>query len=426
MLQKQDTDLGLAFYFNMYVYNNAGHFVLAKTPEFSIPSPYPPAQAVVIDLDPENVDNDAKDVDAHFKLETVCAKWYGFHHPEDIAIEFGVGTRKGLDDIINFKTINFTNTFCLVSSAIPESLHVFVTLRATSSGGSTISSSDGTTIYNSSLVLEQLMVNDGPDCFIPSHLVSALNHSNEEYFVFAEQLKIGKTYTLLIFGDALPGNDDSVQSPDVRATNIVVDHKQHHFIFTPFTEYPRFFIAGTVNGDITTELYDCEDDLSATSVNHSIFAHWRSISDHLTFETAVVKLHCLDTLDDDCLDYQSPFLSPNGPTSSEHIVSLQIYESYYVAVKPCLNSVCLRAKLSSGVTIEPENLIIDITQSAVELTPSLNCSHVRIKWQKLIFIHAPIYQWSVATRVGSETSSVIKWRNTKDNEIFTDHIKVKY
>ena len=425
-LQKQDTALGLNFYVTMYVYNVAGHFVIARTPEFTIPSSYPPSHAVIIDLDPVDVDSGNKDIDAHFTLNTVCAKWYGFNHHENITMRFGVGTVKGLDNIINFKTISDTNVHCFVSSAIPESLHVFVSLRATSSGGSTISSSDGIMIYNSSRVLEQLIIYDGPICFVPSHLVSTRNHSMEEYFVFAEPLHTGKTYTLRILGDALAENEVFVQSQDIHVKNIFFGHNQHDIIFEPFTENPLFSFSESINGGISTLLYNCEDDLSATTVNNFILAHWRGISDQFTFETAVVKLHCLDTSDDDCIDYQSPFSSTNGKTWSEHDVSLQTYETYYVAVKPCLNSVCLKSKLSSGVVIEPESPIIDIMQSEIELASS-NCSRVRIIWQRFTYINVPVYQWSIATVIGmtAQTSAIVQWRNALSIQMYTDHIQVK-
>ena len=426
LLQKQDTDLGLAFYFNLYIYNIAGHFTRVRTPEFTIPSTYPATHAAIIDLDPEEIDDHADDIDAHFSVSTVCARWYGFHHHEDVTIEFGVGTIKGLDDIVKFRQINFTNSFCLVSSAIPDFVHIFVSLRATGSGGSTISSSDGITIYNSSLVLKKLTVYDGPECFIPSHLVAALKQSNGDTFDFAEPLSIGKTYTLRIHGDNLPEKGILVQSPEIHTMKVITGQNEHYFIFTPFTEYPKFAVSGTFSGNISVELFDCEDDLSAIPVNNSIVAHWRGISDHFTFEAAVVKLKCLDTFDTNCIDYQTSITSTGRNSSSENKVSLPINESYYVAVKPCLNSVCLKEKLSTGVIAEPESANIEIVKSVAELTTSLNCSRVQIEWNKLNFINVPVYQWSITTGVGSKTGPITQWKTTQEIDILADRFQVRY
>ena len=433
-LQSQDTDLGLKFYITLHVYNIAGHFLTVVTPEFTIPSRYPPGQAIVTDLNPaegtENViiDRDLTDIDAHFSANTLCAIWKGFHHPESLTLEFGIGSATGLDDIYTFTIINNTHSHCLTSTNIPFEVKIYVSVRATNSAGSTTSSSDGVVIYNISRILDQLNVFDGPECFTQTHLLPAftiLQHIGKESFIFNLALMIGKVYTLRFFSQ-----DNAVINAFLNSSDFVIltetssSSYQQEFVFQPYVEYPVFSISNVNLVSVTADLYDCEEDVTAAVSSKSSMAHWRGLSDHFEYEVTLIKLSCSDTANDSCFDYLLPFMSVEENTIIKHESNLSMKHTYYTGVMPCINSVCGNAKLSSGVYIEPDTLTLNIIKSELVIKNS-DCTHVVLEWTPVSDIDTSFYQWSVGTTFGKSTtlSAIMQWQTVEATN--NDQVSVK-
>ena len=434
-LQSQDTDIGIKFYITLHVYNIAGHFLTVVTPEFTIPSRYPPGQAIVTDLNPSEgtknviIDRDLTDIDAHFSANTLCAIWKGFHHQESLTLEFGLGSSAGLDDIYTFTIINNTHSHCLTSTNIPFDVKVYVSVRATNSAGSTTSSSDGVVIYNISRILDQLNVFDGPECFTQTHLLptfTILQHIGKESFIFNQALMIGKVYTLRFSSQGNTVINAFLHSSDfVILTETSSGSYQQEFVFQPYAEYPVFNISNVNLDSVKADLYDCEQDVMAAAVSsNSGMAHWRGLSDHFAYDVTLIKLSCSDTSNEFCFDYLLPFSSVEENKFIKHDINLGIKNTYYTGVMPCINYVCGNAKLSSGVYIEPDTLTLNIIKSELVIKNS-DCTHVVLEWTPVSDIDTSFYQWSVETTFGKSTSlsAIMQWQTVEASD--NDQVSVK-
>ena len=417
-LQKQDTDIGLAFYIQMQVYNIAGHFLSVTTPEFTLPAMYPPAHAIITDLDPSEdtnqdvVNGDNTDVDAHFSTNTVCAAWKGFDHHEDIKLEFGLGSSSGLDDIYNFRNINSTQSYCLISTNILDNVKIFVSVRATSSAGSTIASSDGVIIYNTQHVLDKLEVFDGPECFSKKHLLSKISNISTESFWFDHTLIIGKIYTLRLL------NPNSIsQSLDIYLVQTMSDNDHRDLIFQPYVEYPTFILADPGKEPETAEIYDCEENIPVALGRHSIMAHWNDLSDHFTYEAALITLGCANALDSSCFEYQTPFSAVKEHAWIKHKFNLHTESTYHTGVRPCLNSACADVKLSTGVKVESDVFTVNILESKSAKGDS-GCTSISLEWTQINTVNVSFYQWSVATSIGRADgiSILVQWRTVTSTD----------
>ena len=417
-LQKQDTDVGLMFYVIMHVYNNAGHFITLKTLDFSLPSAYPPGQVIVTDIDPVDATDSnliggaAVDIDAHFTNNTACLSWTGFVHHEDVTLEFGIGSLQGLDDIYNFTHVNNSGLQCITSSNIPSGMRIFTSLRAMSTGGSTISSSDGLIIYNVNSVMNELVVFDGPECFKENNDLTKTTSSLDETLILEQPLAIGKTYSLRILSQNIPDAYTNASALGIHMKQIINDSKHTDLIFRPFHEIQNLPLPTALNwsdSNITAQLYACEEDVTAVKSKGFLEGHWHGLSNHFTYETAVITLRCLDTSDEACYEYQTPFSAVNGNTALISNLTLLPESTYYVGVRPCLNGNCLRTKLSSGVYIEPDEVIINIRKS--EMSSTAECTNVIIEWDKLSNLNVSFYQWSVTAGIGKtkSPSTIERW-----------------
>ena len=408
--------MGLMFHVIMHVYNNAGHFITVTTQEFGLPSVYPPGHAIVTDIDPlDGTDSyfiaaKATDIDAHFSMNTVCVTWAGFSHHEDLMFEIGIGSLQGIDDIYNFTHANNSNVQCITSSDIPSGIKIFASLRATSTGGSTVSVSDSVIIYDSDTVMNDLVVFDGPECLNQGNIMSTSTDGSGETLVLEWPVSLGKTYTLRLLGQNIPDAYANADTLGIRVKQII-NHSNHtDLIFQPFLNIQSLPLPKAVNGsNITAELYACEEDVSAIKPKGFLEAHWLGHSDQFTYETAVITLRCSNTSDEACYDYQTPFTTINGYTAFISDLLLRPESTYHVGVKPCLNGNCLSPKLSPGVYIEPNEIVINIRKS--EMSSSSECTNVDLEWDHLSNLNVSFYQWSVAATIGgmNSTSMIHQW-----------------
>ena len=424
-LQKHDTDLGLSFYVIMHVFNKAGHAVKVTTEEFTLPSMYPPAKTIIIDLDPDLIidtnilDLSSDDIDAHLSPHNLCAIWGEFAHHDDIHLAFGAGTAIGQDDIYAFTKIGNTNKHCVTSVDIPEDVNIFISIHATSSGGSTISSSDGVIIYNETRILENFFILDGPKCITTDHLLGETVYGPDKVMPLKLSMYEGQGYTLRIVGQNVSGSDIDFHNFDMHIHQVVRNSRDHiDIIFQPYVDMNELLLPPLGNTDTNATsayVYDCEDDISTKMGRASLDAHWSGLSGHFMYEAAAVKLTCDNTLDE-CVEFLSPYTHLFGNEVKLPGLSLEVFETYYVAVRPCLNSKCLTTKLSTGVAIELDHGYdrVEITASTIVLTDT-DCSDLNIIWEAL-YANA-FYKWTVMAKVGiSEThSTLIAWRK-KVNE----------
>ena len=425
-LQKKDTDLGLNFYVILHIYNNAGHSLTLKTPEFGIPATYPPGQARVFDLDLEaiinaNITRDRPiEVNSHLSENTVCAAWSGFKHHENLILEIGVGTAKGFDDIYMFSTINNSDYHCITSDKLPFDSKMFVSVRASCSGGSIISSSDGVIIYNRHIILRSFKVMDGPAC-TESKPVLITNRTITESDIMRLRLIVGQTYMLRLNGKNLSNIVSYFHQNDLHVKNINIVDYQTQLVFQPLIEDIFLHsLSNTSLGDIyLVELYNCEEDISAVVKGSSLIAHWKRHSEDFTYEAAAIQLICTNSSKDTCIKYLTPFISVTDNEVNISSVHLQEGDTYFVGVRPCLNSQCLDTVLSTGVNIEPEGIELCINEAnAFTEDGNSNCLNVTVMFDLISVVNISFYQWSLSTNIGnSNTMSLIgQWKSILSDE----------
>ena len=417
----------------LHIYNNAGYSTTLKTPEFVIPSTYPPGQARVIDLDPENIFdmNNTRDrlidVSSHLSQNTVCAAWSGFKHNENLILEIGVGTKKGSDDIYIYSAINDSEYHCITSDKLPIDSMMFVSVRASCSGGRTISSSDGVTIYNRASILTSFRVMDGPACTESKRVLLLTNGHNTENDLMRLRLIVGQTYMLRLVGQNLSNIVANLHQNDFRVKHINIVDNQAQIAFQPLIEdIVLYSLTNTSHDDIyLAELYNCEQNISAIVKGGSLKAHWKSHSQDFTYELAAIQLVCSNVSNDACIKYLAPFISVSGNEVDILSVQLQQGHTYFVGVRPCLNSRCLDIVLSTGVNVEPEGIELDITE-ANAFTQDGNCSNVTVMFDLISIANISFYQWSLATKIGnSNTVSLIgQWKSilVDESEGFTTKV----
>ena len=424
-LQKHDTNQGLNFHVLLHIYNNAGYFITVKTAEFTLPSVYPPGHAVVLDVDPTGKTHETslnvmtQDVDAHFTENTVCASWNGFSHKEEVTVEFGLGSSDKLDDKIAFKEVNNTGFYCLTSPLIPKQEKVFVRLRATCSGGSTISNSNGVIIYEKAGVLDSLQVFDGPECFIASHMVEQLHFSHvfspSDIIRFNYSFTVGNLYSMRFVSNNRTSLGLKVQSPSIIILSIKTDDFRSDITFQPITSVLEIAMVSFYNRSVyikAVELYDCPEDISVQQDIHKIAAHWSGLADGFTYQYALISTHCPGTDNQSCIEHITPFET----TSKSYVVlsglQLILHTNYYMAVKPCLNGVCQRQTVSSGVYIDQDITSLKLMKSEL-IVDKDNCASIDILWQSSgERINISFYQWSISVRTSRSdvTYRVASWQ----------------
>ena len=434
-MQKLDTDLGLPFYITLHVFNKAGHAVTVRTEEFTLPSMHAPAKTIIFDINPESVndtsslDLSTEDIDAHFSTHRLCAEWNEFSHHGDIQLAFGAGTAIGQDDVYAFTEIGTVNKYCVTSLNIPLDVKIFVSIRATSTGGVTVSSSDGVIIHNETRVLEQLNVLDGPRCITPNQSLGETVYGPDKLMTIVPGLREGIVYTLRLVGQNLRRPDVEIQNFNFHVERILDDSDDHtDIIFQPYSDTNELVLPPLANTDAnatTVYVYDCVDDIPTQMNKVSLEAHWSGVSEYFTYETAAIKSVCNNN-SDECIEFLAPYTESFGNEVIISGLSLDVFGTYHVAVRPCLNSKCLNASLSTGVSVglNHGNDRVQITKATLVDTAK-DCSDINIIWEPLY--HNSFYKWTVMAKVGmSKThTSLIPWqlKSTESSNTLTvsDH-----
>lgn len=243
-LQQKDSELGVDFSVDIYVYNKAGHFLKLRTDPFKIPSRYPPGQGIVLDIDPSKISS-SLDINAHFVENKVCARWKGFRHHENVSLHIGVGNDNTHDNILPFKTVDGTETFtCISSEKLGYGVRYFVIIRASCTGGTTISSSDGVLILDKKTLLKHSDIRVGAKqatIELNRHLIDSFNAE----LCFKTHGRIGINYQLSIKSNTSPIR---LQSNDslARVSSILLNSStEKTFDITPYDEQPCFILNGS-------------------------------------------------------------------------------------------------------------------------------------------------------------------------------------
>ena len=405
----------------MHVFNKAGHFLTIRTTEFTLPSMHAPAKTVIVDIDPDlandtnNLDLDKVDIDAHLSSHKLCAAWHKFSNHGDIQVAFGAGTAKGQDDVYAFTDIGTLNKYCVTSPNIPNDVKLFVTIRATSTGGVTDSSSDGVIIFSETRVLEQLKVFDGPQCFTKNNSLGEIAYAPNQVMKMLSVLRDGAVYTLHIEGQDLLQADVDIQDFEFHVQNILNDSNDYiDIIFQPYNDTNELSLPPISTTDayaMTAYVYNCVNDIITQIDRSSLHGHWNGISEYFTYETAAVTSVCNNDTDK-CTKFLTPYSKSIGEDIKIADLSLAVFGTYHIAVRPCLNSKCLNATLSSGVSIELNhgNDRDEITEATLETTAT-DCSDINIMWEPLYSSNS-FYKWTLMAEAGmsEKLTTLIPWK----------------
>ena len=430
MIQKHDTDLSLQFKVTLFVHNNAGHFITVNTPNFKLPSRYLPGHALITDIDP--MINATEDVDYHISENMLCVRWTGFNHHENLQLEIGVGNISSRDNIIQFSAINSTESHCLSHANILPNTKYFVSLRATCSGGSTVSSSNGVEIINQTELYNALEVHVGELCDgKPNVFEGFYNVSNKiDLTVLIDvQLEVAMAYQITI--DGVPLSDINISS-----SQGLISHQSSHEVtenmisFIPYTEIPTILIKSnkgpTSPKNMHLTLQKCAQS-EYQQLNGSISTNWFGAEGkHLKYEVALMHSRCPNkSFDQSCFDFTTNFIQSENPNlysfNSQTFTSARWYRA---AVRPCSNVHCWNYVLSKPFLIEHASPSGSLVNAALTAREGGNCHDLNIYWQAFnADSNIILYRWTLAQSESAE-HTVVDWQCLVPQE--NETLEVRY
>ncbi|KAK3589130.1 hypothetical protein CHS0354_017096 [Potamilus streckersoni] len=421
-LQQHNAEKNLDFYFEMYVYNKAGHSTTVRSDTFNIPSMYPPGQGIVLDIDPMRNDT-STDVDFVMDGSTICALWTGFRHHLNVTFEVGLGRLPGIAEAPGFKTV-FSETMCFLVKDLTKLQKYYITVRANCTGGSTVSSSDGFVVVNETDIRNALLVEIGETCDdvtskITCH-TSLKNCTSQMCSIQCDKELIEKhIYTVQSNGSI----QLNITSPDI----ILLTNKRgdHSISFRSFTRNPLLLIHGYVHASSAIEisLLPCAMNQNYHMPSDILYAHWsieERFSDIITYyDVSLYRDGCLLTQvrNTTCMEI---VVSTQVPGSKHDYMFRNVHlldeEIYIIGIKPCLGFVCSKEVLSESTMVKYKSPISGSLQAMLS-TANLSCSIVHIEWQNFLCLEKDrlnsniSYQWSIALKEGP-SGFILPWRTS--------------
>ena len=269
-------------------------------------------------------------------------------------------------------------------------------------------------IHNETRVLEQLNVLDGPRCITPNWSLGEMVYGPDKIMTIVPGLRDGIVYTLRIVGQNLRRSDVDIQNFNFHVQSILNDSDNHvDIIFQPYSDTNELVLPPLVNTNAnatTAYVYNCVDDIPTQIDKASLEAHWSGISEYFSYESAAVKSVCNNN-SAECFEFLSLYSEFFGNEVKISGLSLDVFGTNHVAVRPCLNSKCLHATLSIGVSVGLNHGKdrVQITKATLVDTAT-DCSDINIIWEPLY--RYSFYKWTVMAKVGmSEThTNLIPWQ----------------
>ncbi|XP_048259497.1 uncharacterized protein LOC124148456 isoform X1 [Haliotis rufescens] len=386
-LQHQDSELGKTCLFELYVYNSAGHFTTVRTDSIRLPSRFPPGPAVVVDVDPSDVDS-LIDVDFFFKQYSACAHWFGFKHHRNVTFEIGIGSSAGMDDVVGFTVVTRQDTLtaCINSSSLKLFARYFTSIRAKCSGGETVSSSDGFMIVADAP--NSISVFDGPTCELNEEmLVNDLDLHNLSHHMivnvtFDKPLHLGHHYSAVVKNiTTLKGF--TFLSDDVFTTESnVIDNSTYHVQFFPLTTIPYFQLSLSNGSSLNIYMYRCVQDVDYQVSTASYTLHWQANGEYLNFAThyhlRLLQRTCNNESSETCVNIIRETTVRAG-RGMAHLTELNLKtgQHYLASISPCYGHICLSSELSDGVMISVLPVIGNIV--SVIQDESGDCTNISVE-----------------------------------------------
>ena len=413
-LYAHDTEDGRSFFFQLHVTNAAGHVTTVNTSSTRLPAHYPPSHAVVMDVLRTAVTDDAavtatspvttpatsresppdltteessstsspamsspaspalgstetvaavslaaqfsEDVDVVIQREELCVAWSGFYHQEEVNIEVGVGTVPDLDDVIDFQPVKNESHICLNVTSVPVYTKLFSVAKATSSGGTTVFSSDGFVLIPKADAENHIKVFNGKGCHDSNVVGSRVIDQS------TTSLDLSDTASIPIH----PGDFLFVQlSPFLPGMTF------HNAILlqTTLTGYQLIAMKANVTAALpvsmpannTARILHCQKDstIMPASQNHvtvtwEISGPWKQFVKYLKVE--IMDKTCLETAaKKDKYSHQQCLLheeEAKAMTEDVHVHTNNVFNdhTYVSSISPCFDDGCLPPVLSDAVT----------------------------------------------------------------------------
>ncbi|XP_046562583.1 uncharacterized protein LOC124271470 [Haliotis rubra] len=422
LLQRQDSELGKRCLFELYVYNSAGHFTTVRTESIRLPSLFPPGPALVVDVDPSDV-NSLTDVDFH-RQYSACAHWSGFKHHRNVTFEIGIGSTAGMDDVATFTVVTGSDiqTACIKSPTLSTFVKYFTSIRAKCSGGETVSSSDGFMIVAD--VPHSFSVYDGPTCelndeklvnFLDLH---NLSHSTSVNVTFDNPLHLGQHYSAVV-RNITTFEGFSFLSDDVFITGSnMVDNSTYHVEFFPLTTNPNFRLRFGKGSSFNIEVYRCVQDADYQVSTTSYTLHWEGNGEYTDFATyyhlQLLESTCNNESSEACVKIisETKVKTGRGTTHCFKNLNLKTGHRYLGSISPCFGHICITEQLSDGVLVSEIPEIGNIVSAIQDETG--DCTNISVEvesiacGESLKTSGSCIIQWAIV-KSESDISPVTTW-----------------
>ena len=418
-LQQYDTEFGFDFHVSLFVYNKAGHYLKIDTDVFRLPSRYAPGNAAVLDVDPRDKGH-VSDVDVHFTDETLCATWTGFRHHENITLEFAVSSGTQTDDVIPFKVIENVQFTCINSSKLLPGVKYHALLRATCSGGQTVSASNGVTILTQSYVDKYLKVHVGEDCFPYPNASIDLNF--QSILNLTKPLRIGHVYHIYA-----PANASVELKNGSGSINMMQSQELgQYYNLVPFVQRPFIQIV-TANNSVDTDMIkivQCQSKIHIPVTKLFVESHWHFTTGNnfsVNFEVGIMNQGMKTS------GLLTGFVRSSNLTRSR----IQIPHSatpglqYRIAVRTCLRTSCLEPVMSQNFTFLFNVPDGHISVADIEHEDGRQCLNVDLQWDAFKS-DSPImfYQWSLSEdSLGRRPVAV--WTTIENTSTLQYQVRVK-
>ncbi|XP_067660107.1 uncharacterized protein, partial [Haliotis asinina] len=422
VLQRQDSELGKRCFFELYVYNSAGHFTTVRTQPIRLPSLFPPGPALVVDIDPSDV-NSLTDVDFHQQY-SACAHWSGFQHHRNVTFEIGIGSAAGMDDIATFTGVlgMDINTACVNSSSLSTFVRYFTSVRAKCSGGETVSSSDGFMIVAD--VPHAISVYDGPTCELNDEmLVNSLDLNNLSYrtsvnVTFINQLHLGHRYSTVVRNITTVEGFSFLSDDVVTTKSYMVDNSTYHVQFFPLTANPGFQLRFVKGSSFNIEVYRCVQDVDYQVTTASYTLHWEGNSEYTIFSThyhiQLLEKTCNDESSETCFKLISETMVEAGRDTAHIFKNLKVKTGHHYlgSISPCYGHICITEQLSDGVIVSDDPEIGNIISAVQDETG--HCTNISVEvgsidcGESLKISESCIIQWAIV-KSDSDISPVTTW-----------------
>ncbi|XP_052235488.1 uncharacterized protein LOC127847524 isoform X3 [Dreissena polymorpha] len=396
-LQYAETEQGVFFYANVYLYNIVGHSRELQSSLFQLPSMYPPGKGHVIDIDPNVIDIfNKEDVAIHFTPHKLCAHWHGFHHHENISYTIGIGSKISSADIVGFVASANTSFACIYSEKIlPDTLYYFH-VKASCSGGTISSISNGVVIIDYSLQIYDIQhgLRNSP-CHALNYVTTYTNGQSQICLV--SSVSIGRSYTV-----HLHNTDITSTAFRIPGKLLVIDriNNETRASFITYVENPCLTI---MYSPTPVSVLAFEPNSNDSYINghdrvclrYSFPDIMKNIEGYVQY--SIIERTCYGISNTTCIESTRPFQILTNNTVNE----LQKNYQYRSAIRICNQHRCSSTKESRSVDVDFDIPFGEIYLAQIEEYTAVKGYKLTAQWKQF---HATsgiaLYKWFVSDDMG--------------------------